>query len=109
MGKMSKLAATHGIQNLNEALMRRSIRDELGNHQVPDAKIRRHHYKPAGHPARTAMDELSDTIKITLPQKLNDIPNHVVKSLVKLVISSDDSDANATARNTLKKELALGK
>lgn len=107
MGKMANLAASHGIQNLDEALMRRSIRDELENHQIPDAAIRRPHYKPPGHPARSAMDELSDTIKTTLPPKFNDIPNNVVNSLVKLVISSDESDAKAAARKALKKELAL--
>lgn len=99
MGKIANLANTHGIQKLDEALMMRAIRENL---DIPHRTIRRPHYKPPRNPSRSAMDELSDNMKFTLPQQFHDIPNHVVNSLVKLVIRSDESDALVRARKTQK-------
>lgn len=105
MGKLAKLAETHGIQNLNEKQLRKSIRDGLANHEIPAAPMRRQHYKAEGDPARSKMDDLTDRIKMTLPLQFAGIPNHVFNSLVKLVVTSDESDARAAVRKAEKKEL----
>lgn len=106
MGKLGTLALAHGITNFNEQLTRSSIKSELHNHTIPPTNVRRAHYKAVGVPGRSAMDEISDAIKATLPAEFDACSNSLVNSVVKIVVSSSESDARAAARRREKRAVA---
>lgn len=98
------MALASGISDFNDDLMRFSICEELKKHEIPEANLRRTHYKHINHKERLAMDNLSDCIKPTHPAEFNNFPNYIINSFVKMVISSDDSNAKSKIR---KKELCV--
>lgn len=110
MGKLGNMASANGFTDFDEKLMPDSIRTQLQKHPIPEAKIRRQHYRDIDTLGRSAIDTLSDAIKTTLPPQFDIFPNHIINSFVKLVITSDESDARAAARKKeekILKDLAL--
>lgn len=82
------------LQSIDAVTIRAAIRNELKTTELagllPTSEIRKALYKPPGG-LQTAMDELTDHMRDTL--KAYSIPGDVFNSVVKMIISSDASDA----------------
>lgn len=101
MGKLANLAASRGIILPDETALRLSIRAELKNHEIPPPKIRLRHYRAVD---QNEMDHLSDTIRENLSLEY---PPDLVNSLVKQVITMDETAARASAKAAAKREARM--
>lgn len=95
MGKLANLAASRGIILPDETALRLAIRGELKSHAIPPPSIRQRHYRSTGTDDQNEMDRLSDSIRQTLSLPY---PADLVNSLVKQVITIDETAARASAK-----------
>lgn len=91
---------------MNEDDLRNAIRTQLKhfNDTIPHAKVRLQRYKAVGHESRTI---LSDTIRLALqPHYPPDVYTaDIVNSLVKHVITMDESNSKRILKKKQQKEM----